>query len=302
MILCRQSFVLCFHVKRELTRADRKSVFTLTDNLRWLAGDAPGESMDFVFSNMTSKAIKRDCSFLSNESLTNEVGILRQSIDWEINVGEQNVAVGPTGPHKIYLTYGEPTGSVVTERRIRWVCKKVAGKSTPEEFGDIIGPDAVGGHRFGVHSIFGTPPSRSSAWLVMSGKKGDCGTLSTLMKYELDMLGATGAEVRLVFPRHASWLGLSQPAPPYALHRESDGTGHTLGMWFGGGLGSGWNDYEGCCVFKSKWWEGGYGISKNSAYQVLLHVTSPNINGTNNSHQFWSHDIPSAVLYPSDTP
>ena len=151
-------------------------------------------------------------------------------------------------------------------------------------------------------TVPGESCSLDTAWEIMDGMNADCGSLSTLMKYELDLLGATGSEVRFVYARHASWIGLSQPTPPYASYIESDGSGNILGMWFGGGLGAGWNNYEGCCVFQSKWWEGGTGIAKDSDYEVLLHVTSPNINGTTNSHQCWSHDTPTAVAYPPGTP
>ena len=119
------------------------------------------------------------------------------------------------------------------------------------------------------------------------------------MKYELDLLGASGSEVRFVYARHASWTGLSQTS---TTGNEDDGSGNILGMWFGGGTGAGWNNYEGCCVFESKWWEGGNGISKSSAYNVLTHVTGPNTSGTTNSHQCWDSAPSTAVTYPPGTP
>jgi hypothetical protein len=133
----------------------------------------------------------------------------------------------------------------------------------------------------------------------MDGISADCGSVSTLMKYELDVIGATGAEVKYVHACHADWTHLASTAPG---DFETDGGGNRLGMWFGNGDGFGWNNYEGCCVFQSKWWEGGNARGVSSAYQVLMDSTSPNTNGTNNSHQAWINDQPTAVPYPPGSP
>ena len=236
-------------------------------------------------------------------ALPDNVANSTYSFSWAISLdGGATYCDFATTATQFFVVYATPQGSTLTAKRVNWCTQLANMQSTPDEIGDVVGPDAVGGARFGTDSIFGSPPSLSTAWEVMDGKTADCGSLSTLMKYELDLLGATGAEVRFVYARHASWTGLSQPSPPYASYNETDGSGHKLGMWFGGGSGQGWNNYEGCCSFQSKWWEGGNGISKNSAYEVLLHVTSPNIDGATNSHQCWEHDTLTAVPYPPGTP
>jgi hypothetical protein len=81
------------------------------------------------------------------------------------------------------------------------------GKTSLAAIGDAVGPDATSGSRFGPDSIFGQP-AMPTAWQVMDGVKADCGTLSTLMKYELDLLGATGSAVKFVYSRHDSWDSL----------------------------------------------------------------------------------------------
>lgn len=233
--------------------------------------------------------------------LPNTVANAVRNLEWVASAHDQNTyaRMAWTATH-FFVTYAAPETSPPTAIRLDWCTDMANGATTPDEIGDRIGPDAVGGTHFGPKSIWGSPPSLESAWQVLDGEKADCGTLSRLMKYELDLLGATGSEVRFVYARHASWGGLDQPEPPSG--RESDGQGHWLGMWFAGGLGGGWNNYEGCCVFRSKWWEGGNGTWAASAYSVLLEVTLPNTDGMNTNHQAWDHDRPTAVAYPPGTP
>ena len=263
-----------------------------------------------VFMNGTTQDVPRGTSYHilegdTSAAWTTTVSRGALTFDWYYDLNDRptpNVQFYPSGSYPVYVTFGTPTGTAVTAKRVSWCTQLANAQDTPAKIGDAVGPDATGGSRFGSNSIFGSPASLTTAWQVMDGQRGDCGTLSTLMQYELDMLGATGSEVRFVYARHASWAGLSQPSPPYTSYMETDGSGHKLGIWFGGGLGQGWNNYEGCCVFQSKWWEGGNGTSQTSAYYVLRHVADPNTSGAGNSHQCWEHDTLTAVSYPPGTP
>jgi hypothetical protein len=222
--------------------------------------------------------------------------------NWNYDLNDRptpNISLGSTS-HQLFATYGTPTGTTVTAKRVDWCTYLANGQATPAAIGNVVGPDATGGPRFSSqNSIFGSPPNLTTAWQVMDGQKADCGTLSTLMKYELDMLGATGSQVSFVLARHASWTGLSQ-AQPVIL--ETDGSSNQLGIWFGGGSGHGWNIYEGCCVFQSLWWEGGCSQSAPSAYQVLMNVAGPNTSGADVSHQCWENNTPTAASFPPGTP
>ena len=248
-----------------------------------------------------STAADQTVNVTANDALPKQISVLNESINWTITKGTTQCCATSSGPHKMYVIWGGP-GAGPTLKRMDWCAEHAKGQDTLPKIGDAIGPDATGGGRFGSGSIFGSPPSLTTAWQVMDGSKGDCGTLSTLMKYELDMLGATGAEVRFVFARHANWTGLSKAGPPALSDLESDGDGNVLGIWFGGGLGKGWNYYEGCCVFQSQWWEGGRGQSQTSAYNVLRDVADPNTSGADNSHQCWLNNTSTAVSYPPGTP
>lgn len=180
-------------------------------------------------------------------------------------------------------------------RRVNFVTGVADGATSKASAGDQVGPDATAGGHFGSNSINGdpnAPGNLASARLVMNGVRGDCGTLATLMKYELDLIGATGASVQYVHACHANWDSLLGPA-------EKDGE-RVLGMWFGDvlGLGYGWNNYEGCCEFEGKWWEGGNGVGAASAVAVLHDSCDPNVSGATNSHQCWSGATSVAVGYP----
>lgn len=267
-----------------------------------LTGDGSSGYFTFHQNGQTSSGSDQLLSLTADTNLPAQVDVLSQSIDWSINVSGVMCTVTSSGPHTVYVTWDTPTGTEPTLKRMQWTVNLARSSASLDQIANKIGPDAVGGLRFSGLSIFGNPPSLSTAWQVMDNCSGDCGTLSTLMKYECDMLGATGAVVSFVFARNASWVGLSEPSPPVAPYVETNSAGSPLGMWFGGGLGAGWNIYEGCCVFQSKWWMGGNGFATNTAYDVLIYNTAPNIDGTSNSHQCWSSNVTNAVAYPPGTP
>jgi hypothetical protein len=267
-----------------------------------LTGDGFLGYYTFHTNGLTSSGSDQTFSLTADDELPAQVDVLSHGINWSINVGGVTCTATSSGPHKVYVTWGAPTGTEPTLKRMDWTANLARPSTTLDQMADAIGPDAVGGARFGGNSIFGSPPTLSTAWQVMDGDNGDCGSLSTLMRYELDMLGATGAVVRFVYPRHASWTGLSQPSPPYTSYSETNSAGSKLFMWFAGGSGAGGNVYEGCCEFLSKWWMGGNGFATNSAYDVLIYCTAPNTDGTSNSHQYWQSNITNAVAYPPGTP
>ena len=218
--------------------------------------------------------------------------------------------------HRLFVTFDAPggtaltTSNVTTARRMDWCTggggglSAITGKNTLADIGNAIAPNATGSGRFSsTNSIF--PPSNmSTAWQVMDGTMADCSTLSTLMCYELDTLGAVGAVVRVVCACHQDWSHLAQD--PVAFDGfETDAGGKDLGIWFGAG---GWNYYEGCCVFQGKWWMGGFGASNPSAVTVLkdIWVSGPNTtDGLGTHHQCYDgNDTTHAthVPYPSTIP
>jgi hypothetical protein len=180
---------------------------------------------------------------------------------------------------------------------------------SPGGCADKIGEDAVSGNRFNDdYSIFADNNAYrlNTAWQVMDGQDADCITLSTLMKYELDLLGVTGSEVRCVFARHESWTGLSS-TDRFANEIKDGNPDNRLVFWFGG-LDSE-NIYEGCCVVElpngtKQWWMGGIGEKRYNAYEVWNVITKNNQSGLDKPHQCWQQGQSQliAVSPPSGIP
>ncbi len=221
-------------------------------------------------------------------------------LKWQISLdGGATFCTIATTTTQMFSVLDKPHGSPVTAKRLDWCTRLASEKCTPAEIADVIGPDATGSSRFsGEHSIH---YDMRTAWEVLDGTEADCGTLSTLMKFELEQLGCNGAKVMYVYARHAGWQGLAQESP---AGNETDKNGNLLDMWFAVPplFEDGGNRYEGCCVFQGKWWMGGIGRARSSARDVLFEVTYPNKDGRTNSHQAWSNNTMKSVDYPTPRP
>lgn len=246
--------------------------------------------MTFEKTGNTSSGADQTLSITANVNLPDHIATLSNEISWKIKLIDPlniEIDLGKSGPHKIYLTYGTPSGSVVTEKRMNWCVSLANGKVSDTDIADSIGPEAVNASHFG-HDFF----SLSNPWPVL-GSNGDCGTLSTLMKKGLELLGVLGAEVRFVYPCHEDWSHLWSI---YTNASERNLEGIKLGF-----MAPSWNNYEGTCFFKEKWWMGGAGTYQDSAYEVLRYWTLPN-NDPAQKRQVWENDTVTPVPYPPGTP
>jgi len=167
-------------------------------------------------------------------------------LDWQISFddGKTFSSIASTKT-RIFTVFGKPHGTSVTAKRLHWCTSLADEKITSAEIADVIGPDATGKARFsGEHSIHS---DIKTAWEIMDGTNADCGSLSTLMKYELEQLGCSGAKVMYVYARNASWKGIALEEPG----KNEINVEGKLGMWFAviNDDDNGWNNYEGCCFF-----------------------------------------------------
>ncbi len=153
-----------------------------------LAGEGPG-GLSFSGS-ATATGYEQDV-VMTGGYLPNHVGVIQPTITWTIAMAD-GVATGwedldITGPHKIFLTLGDPTGSVVTEKRMAYVCGVCQDQST------LLGcADAI-------HSLWlphsarprlnacVTPPT--PLWRLLSESEGACIDLARLMRLCLKMIG-----------------------------------------------------------------------------------------------------------------
>jgi hypothetical protein len=126
-------------------------------------------------------------------NLPGSVGILSKSVAWTVTLTDPNPdvsqGIGTSGAHKIYVTWGTPSGGVVTEKRINWVCAAASGASTAKAVAD------------GIHSaLSGNPPedgnggTQTDEWILLSGNPyaGECDEQGRFMVRALQMIGSTG--------------------------------------------------------------------------------------------------------------
>ncbi len=258
-----------------------------------LAGESGSPALSFHSTGITSSGGDQTLAMTADTNLPPQIDILNNSVVWTVTINSTHTCdAGTSGPHKIYVLWDSPTTTTEpTIKRIDWVCTLAQGQDTLDKIGDTVGPDATAHSRFDPNnSIFG---GMTNAWQVMDGTSADCGTLSTLMKYELDLLGATGSAVKYVYARHASWSGLVSDSPSFSVmeHRVPGDNNTRLGF-----ISGGWNNYEGCCLFRSKYWMGGAGAAETKAVDVLHHWVDPNTAATGN-HQCYFDQQNQVVPY-----
>lgn len=200
-----------------------------------LKGAGPDGYVDFNKAVVTSTGADQEVAVTADANLPNEVDTMTKSIDWTIKVGTLECVAGTSGGHKIYVTYGTPTGGGYTEKRINWVCLKADGKSTQETCADALHDAVAAGATFG--------SAGTDGWALLDGGNGDCDNQARCMKNAVEMLGCGPASVKCVrastdagagnclnletHPSHANWYLImdfnSNPSSRY------------------------WNLFEGCC-------------------------------------------------------
>ena len=219
-----------------------------------LVGDGPTDYVDFIANNCTSTGSDQSVLITANAPLPNNVDTLEESINWKVVFTSPNpakeISLGTSGPHKIYVTYGTPSGSVVTEKRISWTCEKADGVVTSEQVAD------------GMHNAIGDPvdppyepgekPTLGSGWTLMSSTTyGWCDQQADLMGLAVKMQGV-GAQTRLVRASTNSGAGNcldyeDRPQPCGNPDHYDYGAEKLLLDFYGGGTPDNMNQFEGCC-------------------------------------------------------
>jgi hypothetical protein len=164
-----------------------------------LIGDGPDNYVDFNKTNITSTGYDQIVTVSANANLPNQVDTLTKSISWTIKLLDPDpdieVNVGSSGPHKIYVTFGTPTGSVVTEKRMNWACLKADGATTENAAASLIQEDL---HESDPPYFQGDtgPNPYSPIWLMMNTSPqypGDCIAHANLMKHAIKLLGISAS-------------------------------------------------------------------------------------------------------------
>jgi hypothetical protein len=211
-----------------------------------LIGDGPNNYVDFTKTAITSTGSDQIVSVTADDNLVNQVDTLEKSISWTIKLTDFNPDyehnAGTSGPHKMYITYGTPSGSVVTEKRMSWSCQKADGSTTDSEVADAI------------HNALGDvdppyepreKPSLGSGWPLLAGTTyGECDEQAGLMELAVELLGLSG-DVRLV---RASTNAGADNCLDYEFRTcPVHGFERLLLDFYGGGDPNNMNQFEGCC-------------------------------------------------------
>ena len=70
----------------------------------------------------------QEITVTADDVLPNTVGKVNKIIDWKITVGTTEYDIGSSGEHIVYVTYGTPSGSIPTDYRVSWSCRRCTGK------------------------------------------------------------------------------------------------------------------------------------------------------------------------------
>ncbi|HET9317997.1 MAG TPA: hypothetical protein VFQ51_20555, partial [Vicinamibacteria bacterium] len=194
-------------------------------------------------------------SFMSSASLPNAVNQLSGDIDWSVATKDDGTfSAGASWGHKLYVTYGEPTGSPVTEKRVDYVTSApVAGKS-----GETACVDAVFDKMKPYHYAVGTPPP-SPRWEIFGGTRADCGNLADAFRLACLMLGLPDKFKKgFVFPlankggaKFDTDEGASTARTNTGAHLAQHGSKEILVFRDQNGLN---NRYEGCIVYNETYY------------------------------------------------
>jgi hypothetical protein len=159
-----------------------------------LIGSGSHDYSTFQKTGIISNGRIQNIPLTASAPLPNSVGILSERINWTIRYAGNTSNVGRTGPFKIYVTYGTPTGSLATEQRVSWCCQTASGESTLDGIASKIF-DALDVAE-GVPPVFqldGELNVPSPIWLLMSSSSynGQCIHLAQLMQKMVLMLGGS---------------------------------------------------------------------------------------------------------------
>jgi hypothetical protein len=245
-----------------------------------LKGDGPNGYVDFNKAGLTSTGADQEITVTADDNLPDQVDTLTKSIDWSIDVSGTECDAGSSGGHKIYVTYGTPAGSVVTECRVRWCCTTCDGESTEQGIADkIYTALASDPPKFKLKS----PNLPSPLWLLMSSVtyQGQCIDLAKLMKLELEMLGASGAIGYVYGSTDTTCFSTSASAYESRTCPGGSHGNEVIRVWSAGG----WNNWEAVCKVGATCYA--VKLDKGTAIEILRNWLGSNT--TSGNYQAWRY-------------
>lgn len=99
-------------------------------------GTAPG--LSFPSTPFLSTSSDQSVLLTSSQALQQRVDVLNQSVSWTVAVpGGASLSIGSSGPHTIFVTWGDP-GAGPTMKRVNYVCTKAKTSTTAGACADAL--------------------------------------------------------------------------------------------------------------------------------------------------------------------
>lgn len=253
------------HTKAQNIKIDVEIEFTVTPEGQTAAlSEVSGVSSDsyLTFKKSHSKTVKTQRikvpGLVSEGRLPNHVDLLQSNIDWSVVVDGEEMSIGSTGEHKIYVTFDKPFGKmqmprdnlfaetgadqIVTDHRLEYsvLGAQGTGKVDEQECVDAIflelmkrGVGYVLSRRW-THSVDDTgitpkPSLHHYLWLCNSNLgQGECHNIAASFALACRILGVKGAfEVGYMFP----WPSRAEDHPTYSKTGKSPTGKNVLGKY-----------------------------------------------------------------------
>ncbi len=237
-----------------------------------LVGSSVAAALNFSTNNLTSTGSDQFVLLTSTAAMPNNIDIIDQSISWVVKTaGMVNVtcAAGPSGPHKVYVTWDEPSGSVATEKRVADVCEAAYGQASLDGCADAISAHLASfAYDLNTDQVFGPSP----IWLLHAGGpySSQCPGLAVFINKHFQLLGLGEGVIKYC------------RALPEGTYAAQD-TGSSYNRTITGGLyyhpsptthsaispteflchldgGENPNNYEATCLFNGKYYAVGVGV------------------------------------------
>lgn len=235
-----------------------------------LSGDGSEDRFDFSCTGESSNGASKESSEMTaDEKLLDEVDTISgEDIAWKITFTapepDIEVSLGNSGSHKIYVTWDTPntgasSGSVVTEKRIIYVCEKADGLGGTDV---TEAADALFLSLTGTFVLNATEPS--PIWtLHNSGVVAECPGLAKYVNVHFEMLGLGSGSLNYCLAKIDGTYSAETVRPASTPVRTVvPGSGHpdptTHGDYYDeifthldGSTPPGRNDFEATCFFNS---------------------------------------------------
>lgn len=246
-----------------------------------LIGNGSDDYVDFEATGNTSTGADQEITLTAKANLPNQVCTLSKSIAWKIKVGTLELSIGSSGAHKIYVTYGTPAGSAVTEKRIEAVCTYASGKSELKECAD-----AVFDH-LPTFSAYGNAPTDGPApiWLLYDSAqnplwRSQCPGHAIFVNAHFQMLGLGAGQIKYCYAKpdgtysadddklgfQSRSVANTNPAHPANTTHDDVALMERLAMIDSNGNA---NTYQAACLFNGYFYVLGYGRMHTSARDVV---------------------------------